>query len=1158
VDPVAGELADLYVVLSLQNAQLMAGLEESASAGEESAAKLTGSLDGTSTAAGGLAGTAERAAGSVGMLAESAGAASEAQQRLAESAAAAGEAVARAEESVAGSAKDASAAVMELREIVETSTEAEQKLADTATEAADAQQRLAGAARDSTGASEAAAAAADAEAAATERAAAAAGVYTDAQGRLRAANGRFVSSETEAGAALGATTKKTDESTTSAGAAASKFKLLGLAALVGGAIAVRMAGNFQQSMTRLVTSAGETQRNLALVSRGILQMSVATDTSTSQLAQGMYIIESAGFHGAAGLNVLKAAAQGAAAEGADLYTVSNAVTSGLNAYRMKASQAMEVTNMMVTAVGRGKMTMQDLAGSIAAVLPVASAAHISFAEVGAGIATMTAQGMSAQWAAEDLRHTITALQNPNNVQIAQMQQLGINSIELAKNIGRNGLTGTIYQLEEAILHHMGPSGLVLLHSLNQSKLAAQSAEEEIAAMPPGLQKLARAYLDGSISVQQWNAIMFKGSIPAEQKNLLQQFATTANAAHGFNAQLKAGGGDAQTFTAALAKVMGGQMGLQTALMVGGAHMATFKANVDAVAAAAAHTGQNVANWSLIQHNFNFQLGQAGKSAQAVGISFGQALLPAATAVMHGIAAFASMIARNAIACKALAVIVGIVLAGALTHGLVKALSTSVSGFHDLESGIKRIGGAVSDTVGWFRAGEDGVSGFSQAMGKAGGVAKSAWGSVQAAWSMAAGLFRGATVATEAQTAATELQTAATEGQEAATAAAATAQEGLDVAMDANPIGAIITLIMLLVGGFVLLWTHCKAFRDFWIGLWHDVLSIVDTVINWVRDHWKLLPAFLLGPLGILVTEILLHWHTIESIFQDAWGHIRGIVMPAVNFIATYIKGGLDLVVGTVKGAWDIVKGDFTASWDLLKGIVEGALSIIKDNITGTFDLIRGIFEVFVNLLEGHWSAAWHDITSTARELLGQLISIITTMTAGFGRLLWNAGVALVKGLIGGITSMFGAVGSAVGSLAHKVAGFFGLSPAIEGPLSGGGAPYIRGQHFAADFAAGMLSGQQAAAQAAARLAEITGGSPATSSRYAALAAAGGDGGYAGSLAATPGGGGSGPMVQVIINAPYGFIGSQQQLIAALQPVFQRAVLQYYQHNGSAGLTPAGR
>src|SRR5579875_2566598 len=89
-----------------------------------------------------------------------------------------------------------------------------------------------------------------------------------------------------------------------AGAAAAGAALVGI-----GVQSVQMAGDFQAGMTSLVTGAGEAQSNLQMVSQGILNMAVSTGTSTQQLTAGMYMIESAGYHGAAGLNVLQAAAE---------------------------------------------------------------------------------------------------------------------------------------------------------------------------------------------------------------------------------------------------------------------------------------------------------------------------------------------------------------------------------------------------------------------------------------------------------------------------------------------------------------------------------------------------------------------------------------------------------------------------------------------------------------------------------------------------------------------------------------------------------------------------------------------------------------------------------------------------------------------------------
>src|SRR6185437_15728249 len=121
----------------------------------------------------------------------------------------------------------------------------------------------------------------------------------------------------------------------SAAAAEASSKKHSTAILVGAAAVgygIYKAAQLQQQVTKLYTSAGESQKNLPLITQGILKLSGATNTSQSDLAQGAYMVESAGFHGPAALKVLKAAAQGAQAEGAPLGGVGTALTSLINAY----------------------------------------------------------------------------------------------------------------------------------------------------------------------------------------------------------------------------------------------------------------------------------------------------------------------------------------------------------------------------------------------------------------------------------------------------------------------------------------------------------------------------------------------------------------------------------------------------------------------------------------------------------------------------------------------------------------------------------------------------------------------------------------------------------------------------------------------------------
>src|SRR5258708_16878502 len=82
---------------------------------------------------------------------------------------------------------------------------------------------------------------------------------------------------------------------------ATKFAhVLGTALLVGsiaavglGVASVKMAGDFQQSTNQLVTSAGEIPANLDMVRKSLLQMSVDTTTSPTELLKALSNLNSA-------------------------------------------------------------------------------------------------------------------------------------------------------------------------------------------------------------------------------------------------------------------------------------------------------------------------------------------------------------------------------------------------------------------------------------------------------------------------------------------------------------------------------------------------------------------------------------------------------------------------------------------------------------------------------------------------------------------------------------------------------------------------------------------------------------------------------------------------------------------------------------------------
>lgn len=288
---------------------------------------------------------------------------------------------------------------------------------------------------------------------------------------------------------------------------------IGVAGAMAAAKTVQMAADFQSGMTSLVTGAGESASNIKMVSNGILDLAVKTGTSTKQLTDGMYMIESAGFHGAAGLQVLQSAAEGAKVGNADLGTVANAVTTILTDYHLSGDKAASATNALITTVAQGKTHMQDLASAMGAVLPLASALGISFPQVAGAIAVMTNAGMSAQHASQNLANSIRSLSAPNATAQKSMVAVGISAQQLKDTLANQGLPAALELIED----HVGkkfPAGSVqavtafknIMGGATGYNVALMLGGKNMDAFKANVDTISKSMNAGGDSVQGWTAV----------------------------------------------------------------------------------------------------------------------------------------------------------------------------------------------------------------------------------------------------------------------------------------------------------------------------------------------------------------------------------------------------------------------------------------------------------------------------------------------------------------------------------------------------------------------------------------------------------------------------------------------------------------------------
>jgi TP901 family phage tail tape measure protein len=96
----------------------------------------------------------------------------------------------------------------------------------------------------------------------------------------------------------------------------------------------------------------------------------------------------------------------------DLTTAVDGLTSVVNAYGSDVIDVTRASDVMFEAVRLGKTDMEQLAGFLYQVVPVAASMGVAFEDVAAALAVMTAQGVPTQVATTQLRQALVELNDP--------------------------------------------------------------------------------------------------------------------------------------------------------------------------------------------------------------------------------------------------------------------------------------------------------------------------------------------------------------------------------------------------------------------------------------------------------------------------------------------------------------------------------------------------------------------------------------------------------------------------------------------------------------------------------------------------------------------------------------------------------------------------
>jgi TP901 family phage tail tape measure protein len=196
-------------------------------------------------------------------------------------------------------------------------------------------------------------------------------------------------------------------------------------------------------------------KDLGELKEVINEISKTTVDDASVLAGAFYQAQSAGIKGTTQElgKFVQTASKVATAGGSDAETAVDALTTVVNAFGVSASEADKISDQFFGTIKAGKTSFPELASSLSNVAGAAASAGISFGEVGAGIATLTAQGIPTAQATTKLRSAIVALQKPNAETTKLFKQMGLSVGDVAEILKKpveegGGLTNFLNDLQK--------------------------------------------------------------------------------------------------------------------------------------------------------------------------------------------------------------------------------------------------------------------------------------------------------------------------------------------------------------------------------------------------------------------------------------------------------------------------------------------------------------------------------------------------------------------------------------------------------------------------------------------------------------------------------------------------------------------------------------
>jgi len=214
-----------------------------------------------------------------------------------------------------------------------------------------------------------------------------------------------------------------------------------------------------------------------------------------------------------------------------------------------------------------------------------------------------------------------------------------------------------------------------------------------------------------------------------------------------------------------------------------------------------------------------------------------------------------------------------------------------------------------------------------------------------------------------------------------------AQKLLNIVMNANPIGIIITLIAGLVTAFITLWNTSDEFRAFWINLWKKIKETTSTVCDAIVKFFK-----------SAITKIKDTFKNIGSWFKDRYNDITNAFKNIGSWFSDKFKSAVTGVKNAFSSIGSWFKNKYTEITNVFKNIgswfgekFSQAMSNIKNKFSGWGKFWSGLWTQVKDKFSGIGTNIGNAIGGAVKSGINGVISMIERTI--------NSAISLINGAI---------------------------------------------------------------------------------------------------------------------------------------------------------------